>query len=170
MTSYYENVRSCKRHTVVRHAFCFWRFALLFLGLATHYHESWSGVILGTLFVIPISNYRLFVRKVHASSLIHSLVQDIPCNRLYHQKKWDTFWLLWLLISVNYVICVRSVGSSHLKLYIISVIYYNHTCCLESLPYYSVMTKCKCKTRLWVFTSMKTCVKKFVLTISYYEL
>jgi len=36
---YYENVCS---YTVVRHAFCFWRFALLFLGLATHYHESWS--------------------------------------------------------------------------------------------------------------------------------
>ena len=40
MTSYYENVRSCKRHTVVRRTFCFWRFALLFLGLATHYRES----------------------------------------------------------------------------------------------------------------------------------
>ena len=39
--SYYENVRLCKRHTVVRHAFCFWRFTLLFLDLATHYHESW---------------------------------------------------------------------------------------------------------------------------------
>ena len=41
MMSYYENVCSCKRHTVVRRVFCFWRFALLFLGLATHYHESW---------------------------------------------------------------------------------------------------------------------------------
>jgi len=44
MTSYYENVCSCKRHTVVRHTFCFWRFASLFLGLATHYHESWWSV------------------------------------------------------------------------------------------------------------------------------
>ena len=42
MTSYYENVRSCKRHTAVRRVFCFWRFALLVLGLATHYHESGS--------------------------------------------------------------------------------------------------------------------------------
>jgi len=40
MTSYYENVRSCKRHTVVHRAFRFSRFALLFLGLATHYRES----------------------------------------------------------------------------------------------------------------------------------
>ena len=31
MMSYYENVYSCKRHTVVRRTFCFWRFALLFL-------------------------------------------------------------------------------------------------------------------------------------------
>ena len=41
MTSYYENVCSCKRHTVVRRTFCFWRFTLLFLGLAIHYRESW---------------------------------------------------------------------------------------------------------------------------------
>ena len=41
MMSYYETVRSCKRHTVVCRAFCFWRFALLFLGLVTHYRESW---------------------------------------------------------------------------------------------------------------------------------
>ena len=45
MMSYYENVRSCKRHTVVRRAFCFWRFTLLFLGLATHYRESWYANI-----------------------------------------------------------------------------------------------------------------------------
>jgi len=42
MMPYYENVHSCKRHTVVHRAFCFWRFALLFLGLATHYCESWK--------------------------------------------------------------------------------------------------------------------------------
>ena len=41
MTSYYENVRSCKRPTTVHRVFCFWRFTLLFLGLATHYCESW---------------------------------------------------------------------------------------------------------------------------------
>jgi len=41
MISYYENVHSCKRHTVVRCVFYFWWFALLFLGLATHYRESW---------------------------------------------------------------------------------------------------------------------------------
>ena len=40
MRSYYENVSSGKRHTVVRRAFCFWQFALLFLVLATHYRES----------------------------------------------------------------------------------------------------------------------------------
>ena len=40
MKSNYENVRLCKRHTVVCRAFCFWRFTLLFLGLATHYRES----------------------------------------------------------------------------------------------------------------------------------
>jgi len=40
MTSYYENVRSCKRHTVVRRVL-FLRCALLFLGLSTHYRESW---------------------------------------------------------------------------------------------------------------------------------
>ena len=40
MTSYYKNVRSCKRHTVFRRTFCFWRFALLFLGLATYYRKS----------------------------------------------------------------------------------------------------------------------------------
>jgi len=43
MMSYYENVHSCKRHTVVHHTFCFWRFTLLFLGLATHYRESWKS-------------------------------------------------------------------------------------------------------------------------------
>jgi len=42
MTSYYENVRSCKRHIVVCRALCFWRFTSLFLGLATHYCQSWS--------------------------------------------------------------------------------------------------------------------------------
>jgi len=36
MTLYYKNIGSCKRHTVVHRAFCFWRFTLLFLGLATH--------------------------------------------------------------------------------------------------------------------------------------
>jgi len=36
-----ENVRSCKRHTVVHRAFCFWRFTLLFLGLVTHYRGFW---------------------------------------------------------------------------------------------------------------------------------
>jgi len=40
MMSYYKNVRLCKRLTVVRRAFRLWRFALLFLGLATHYRES----------------------------------------------------------------------------------------------------------------------------------
>jgi len=35
-----KKVCSCKRHTVVHHVFCFCRFALLFLGLITHYHES----------------------------------------------------------------------------------------------------------------------------------
>ena len=41
-TSYYQNVRLCKRHIVVHHEFGFWRFALLFLGLVTHYHEYWQ--------------------------------------------------------------------------------------------------------------------------------
>jgi len=41
MTSYYENVCLCKRYIVVHPAFCFWWFALLFLGLTTHYLESW---------------------------------------------------------------------------------------------------------------------------------
>jgi len=40
MTSYDENVRSCKRHTVVCCAFCFLAIALPFLGLATHYRGS----------------------------------------------------------------------------------------------------------------------------------
>jgi len=44
MTSYYENIRSCKRHTVVRCVFCFWRFALLFLCLMTY----WSAVEFST--------------------------------------------------------------------------------------------------------------------------
>jgi len=38
---HYENVHLCKRHTVVCRVFCFWQFASLFLGLATHYRESW---------------------------------------------------------------------------------------------------------------------------------
>ena len=38
MISYYEIVCWHKRHTVVRHAFCFWWFALLFLGFVT---KSW---------------------------------------------------------------------------------------------------------------------------------
>jgi len=41
MASYNENVHSCKRHTVVCRAFCFWRFPFLFLRLATYYCESW---------------------------------------------------------------------------------------------------------------------------------
>ena len=45
MMSYYENIPSCKRHTVVRRMFCFWRFALPFLGLVTHYCESWLFLI-----------------------------------------------------------------------------------------------------------------------------
>jgi len=36
MMSNDENIRSCKRQTVVCHTFCFWPF----LGLATRYHES----------------------------------------------------------------------------------------------------------------------------------
>ena len=46
MTSYDEYICSCKRHTVVHCTFCFGWFALLFLGLATHYREfliiTWS--------------------------------------------------------------------------------------------------------------------------------
>ena len=30
-----------KKHTVVRHALCFWQFALFLLSLATHYREPW---------------------------------------------------------------------------------------------------------------------------------
>jgi len=45
MMSYYENVHSCKKHTVVCRAFRFWWFALLFLALATHYRESWCWVL-----------------------------------------------------------------------------------------------------------------------------
>ena len=45
MMSYYKNVCSCKRHTVVRRAFCFWWFTLLFLGLTTYYRESWYILI-----------------------------------------------------------------------------------------------------------------------------
>jgi len=41
MTSYYKNVRPCKRHIAVCRAFCFWQFALPFLGLVTHYCQSW---------------------------------------------------------------------------------------------------------------------------------
>ena len=40
MMSYYKKVCSCKRHTVVHCAFCFWQFALLFLGLMTHYRYT----------------------------------------------------------------------------------------------------------------------------------
>jgi len=41
MMSIDKNVRSCKRHTVVRRAHVlFLAIALPFLGLATHYHES----------------------------------------------------------------------------------------------------------------------------------
>jgi len=41
MMSNDENVRSCKRHTVVRRVFCFWQsLCLPFLDLATHYRES----------------------------------------------------------------------------------------------------------------------------------
>jgi len=41
MTSNDENVRSCKRHTVVRRMrVLFLAIALPFLGLATHYRES----------------------------------------------------------------------------------------------------------------------------------
>ena len=31
-----------KRHTVLCCTFCFWQFALFFLGLGTHYRQSWS--------------------------------------------------------------------------------------------------------------------------------
>ena len=48
VTSYYENVCSCKK-TVVRRAFCFWWFALLFLSLATDYRKSWCVLLLYTL-------------------------------------------------------------------------------------------------------------------------
>ena len=45
-TSYYEKIHSsqCQRHTVVHRVFCFWKFDLLFLGLATHYRESWYPI------------------------------------------------------------------------------------------------------------------------------
>jgi len=41
MTSCYENIHLCKRHAAVCCMLWFWRFALLFLGLATHYREFW---------------------------------------------------------------------------------------------------------------------------------
>jgi len=41
MTSNDKNVHSCKRHTVVRQAFCFWWSLCPFLA-STHYRESWS--------------------------------------------------------------------------------------------------------------------------------
>ena len=44
MMSYYENVCLFKRHKGVRCGLCFWQFTLLFLGLVTHYHESWYTV------------------------------------------------------------------------------------------------------------------------------
>ena len=65
MTSYYENVRSCKRHTVLCRAFCFWQFTLLFLGLATHYCESWYSLLADSYaYRINIINFwNIHIRK-----------------------------------------------------------------------------------------------------------
>ena len=50
MTSYYENVCWCKSavHSSSLHVL-FWQFALPFLGLVTHYYESWNWLALGIL-------------------------------------------------------------------------------------------------------------------------
>jgi len=45
MMSYYENVLSCKIHTVVCCTFSSWRFTLIFLGLTTHYRDFWYNRI-----------------------------------------------------------------------------------------------------------------------------
>jgi len=47
MTPHYKIVPSCKRHAVVCHVYCFWRFALLFLGLATVSLDFDMNVLLG---------------------------------------------------------------------------------------------------------------------------
>jgi len=70
MMSYYKNVYSCKKHTVVCRTFWFWQFALLFLGLATHYRESWySSVVCWVRMCVQC-------KSVYIDALVHKVVHQ----------------------------------------------------------------------------------------------
>ena len=79
MMSCYKKVHSCKRHTIVRRAFCFWRFALLFLGLSTHYRESWYF-----LFQVTIQSHNpvdFCTLQTEIEALVAAVISCLPATR-----------------------------------------------------------------------------------------
>ena len=99
MTSCYKNACSYKRHTVVHHAFCFWRFALLFLGLKTHYHESLCiHFTYYCLFLSLIKNFK-GPFKATSFSVTACCITEETCNEII---------LLRLSFNLKHAITIKS--------------------------------------------------------------
>ena len=79
------------RHTVVRRTFCFWRFALLFLGLATHYRESWYTVDSATLSKKSLRWLKQQKRAPNSYFLLHLTAANLQVLfTIIHEK---TVWI-----------------------------------------------------------------------------